>query len=133
MTVIGEVDTAGARAGGVAGADASHDGPAGEVVVAERSGAVQVRASGSGLPVQVLIDDGLPARTDTERLAGRILRLCTAAAAAAQARRRSELAAAGIDDGLLGRLGLPDADGARAAEDRHTRGEGEPESWLGRV
>src|SRR5699024_12321262 len=118
MTVIGEVDTAGARAGGVAAADASHDGPAGEVIVAERSGAGRVRASGSGLPVQVLIDDGLPARTDTERLAGRILRLCTAAPAAAQARRRSELAETGAADGLLGRLRLGGEVGSRAAEDR---------------
>ncbi len=134
MVIGGFGEKDGARAGGAARADpVGDDRAAGEVVVAERSGAVRVCTSGSGLPVRVHIDDGLPARADTDRLAERILRLCTAGAVTAQARRRGELAAEGIDDGLLGRLGLPDAAGARAAEERHAQGEGEPESWLDKV
>ncbi|GAA4820747.1 hypothetical protein [Tomitella cavernea] len=111
----------------------AHDEDCGEAAgAAERSGAVRVRAAQSGLPVHVHVDAQLPARCGRERLAGRILRVCTAAAAAAQARQRAELAAGGIDDGLLGRIGLTDAAGA-AAIGRRACGEGEPETWLSRT
>ncbi|WP_182349033.1 hypothetical protein [Tomitella gaofuii] len=109
-----------------------HDEAGEPAVAAERSGAVRVRVAPSGLPVHVHVDAQLPARCERDRLAGRILRVCTAAAAAAQARQRAELAAGGIDEGLLGRIGLPDAAGA-AAIGRRACGEGEPESWLSRA
>ncbi|QDQ98346.1 hypothetical protein [Tomitella fengzijianii] len=109
--------------------DEAGEGAAG---AAERSGAVRVHAAPSGLPAHVHVDPQLPARCDREQLAARILRVCTAAAAASQARQRAELSAGGIDDGLLGRIGLPDAAGA-AAIGQPAWGEEEPESWLTRA
>ncbi len=106
-------------------------GDDGTVCASDRAGAVRVRVTRAGLPVHVHLDDDLPARCAPQELAARVLRVCSTAAAAAQARLRDELAAAGIEQAALERAGLPC--GAEAAGRAAIEGEGMPRSWLVRA
>jgi hypothetical protein len=100
---------------------------------ANRAGTLSVRATDQGLPVAIHVDRR-ELRYGAEALAAEILRLSHTAAIEARAKRRVELAEAGISEEILDRLGLP----TRAAADLATNGTAEdadlaPSTWMRHV
>lgn len=106
-----------------------------DVTVSDRAGAVQVQATSTGLPLQIRVDGALMVRGGEQRLADHVLRVCRLAATTALSRRRTDLAAAGMDGAHLERLGLPAVpERGRPATALGEDGEDdEPESWLSRA
>ena len=95
-----------------------------------RAGTLWVRATDQGLPVEIQVDRR-ELRYGAEALAAEILRLSHTAAIEARAKRRVELAEAGIPEQILDRLGLP----TRADADLATNGTAEdpdlaPSTWM---
>lgn len=93
-----------------------------------RPGTVAVRANDQGLPVEIRVDRR-ELRYGAQSLADEILRLSHTAATQARARRRIELAEAGVPTEVLDRLGLPkpeSADGPLAGDDTETG----QNSWM---
>lgn len=90
---------------------------------------VAVRATETGLPVDVRIDRR-ELRFGGEHLAREILRLCAEAGREAGARRRDELARAGMSGEVLDRLGLPTRDDVAAAEDAAAENVDAPAGWM---
>ncbi|MCX5044473.1 hypothetical protein OG921_14985 [Aldersonia sp. NBC_00410] len=110
-------------------------GPIPEVTHAtstNRQGTLAVRANDQGLPTDIRVDRR-ELRYGAEALAAEILRLSRSAALEARARRRVELAEAGITAEVLDRLGLPtrtEVDQRLAAADDADLS---PTTWMRRV
>ncbi|QBJ95412.1 hypothetical protein ERC79_05150 [Rhodococcus sp. ABRD24] len=94
-----------------------------------RARTVAVRATESGLPLDVLID-ARELQYGGPRLADQILRLCQQAAREAGARRREELARDGVPAELLDRLGLPTRDQVAAAQQIDDESHAAPLTWM---
>ncbi|WP_068275067.1 hypothetical protein [Aldersonia kunmingensis] len=95
-----------------------------------RAGTLSVRATDQGLPVVIHLDRR-ELRYGAEALAAEILRLSRTAAVKARAKRRVELAEAGISDEILDRLGLPTrADAVLATNGDTEDPELAPVSWM---
>lgn len=90
---------------------------------------VAVRATETGLPVDIRIDRR-ELRFGGEHLAREILRLCAEAGREAGARRRDELARAGMSSEVLDRLGLPTRDDVAAAEHAAAESMEAPTTWM---
>ncbi|KAA0022797.1 hypothetical protein [Antrihabitans cavernicola] len=99
------------------------------VTSTNRAGTISVRATDQGLPVDVRIDKR-ELRFGAQALADEVLRLCQRAAVEARARRRDELAAAGVPPDVLDRLGLPTRDVADARYDADEEQDTAPTSWM---
>ncbi|MGW4355982.1 hypothetical protein ACWELJ_28235 [Nocardia sp. NPDC004582] len=82
-----------------------------------RAGTVRVSATDQGLPVEIRFERG-EYRYGAQALADEILRLTHRSALMARSRRREQLAAAGVPDAVLDRLGLPSRRAAVAELDR---------------
>lgn len=92
------------------------------------AGTVSVRTTDQGVPVDLQIDPR-ELRHGAGHLAGQILALSRRAALEAAAQRRSDLAAQGMPEILLDRMGLPTRDEVartQQADDEQQR----PTSWL---
>ncbi len=92
------------------------------------AGTVSVRTTDQGVPVDLHIDPR-ELRHGAGNLAGQILALSRRAALEAAALRRSELAAQGMPEALLDRMGLPTPDDlarTQQADDEQRQ----PTSWL---
>ncbi|WP_278264911.1 hypothetical protein [Nocardia sp. AG03] len=101
-----------------------------EFTASSRTGAIEVRTTERGLPVGITID-GDQLRGDPDALAAEILRLCKQSAERAGLARRTQLAEAGFDPGLLAATGLPTEAQVAAAEIAEEQDyDTEPESWL---
>jgi hypothetical protein len=94
-----------------------------------RARTVAVRATETGLPVDIRIDRS-ELRYGGEHLAREILRLCREAGREAGARRRDELAREGMPRDVLDRLGLPTRDDVAAAEQAEDENLDTPLSWM---
>jgi hypothetical protein len=94
-----------------------------------RARTVAVRATETGLPVDIRIDRS-ELRYGGEHLAPEILRLCREAGREAGARRRDELAREGMPRDVLDRLGLPTRDDVAAAEQAEDENLDTPLSWM---
>ena len=90
---------------------------------------VAVRATDTGLPVDIRVDRR-EMRFGGEHLAREILRLCRGAGREAGARRRDELSQAGLSGEVLDRLGLPTRDDVAAAEHAAAEDTDSPASWM---
>ena len=103
---------------------------------ANRPGTLSVRANDQGLPVEIHVDRR-ELRYGAEALAAEILRLSRTAAVEARAKRRVELAEAGIPGDVLDRLGLPtrvDADDdLTAIGTSETDADLAPSTWMRRI
>lgn len=99
-----------------------------------RPGTLSVRATDQGLPVEIHIDRR-ELRYGAEALAAEILRLSRTAAIQARAKRRVELAAAGIAEEILDRLGLPTHADADLAACNSTEADPDlaPSSWMRQI
>ncbi|MGV9834433.1 hypothetical protein ACWDUL_09590 [Nocardia niigatensis] len=95
---------------------------------ANRSGTVTVRATDRGLPVEIRFERG-EYRYGASALAAEILRLTQRSALAARARRREQLAEAGVPEALLDRLGLPTRQAAADELDRLDDADTGPSGW----
>jgi len=103
--------------------------PATVAAAINRARTVAVRATETGLPVEIRIDRG-ELRYGGEHLAQEILRLCREAGREAGARRRDDLAREGMPRDVLDRLGLPtraEVATAEQAEDEYLEA---PTSWM---
>lgn len=99
-------------------------------VAMSRSGAITVETTETGLPLRVQLDRA-ELRRAPEDLAAEVLRLCRQAADRAGARRRAQLAEAGVSADLLALTGLPTAaEAQRRALIDEQEYDVEPESWL---
>ncbi len=88
-----------------------------------------MRTTEQGLPLAIRIDPR-ELRYGGTRLADEILELCRRSALEAGARRRDDLARAGVPGDILDRLGLPTR--AQVAETQRSQDEAEsaPTSWM---
>lgn len=96
---------------------------------ATRSDSVRVRATESGIPTEIHVDQRELHYGGTE-LARTILHLCARATELAQAERRTLLENDGMEAHILDRLGLPKASTVAAEENRQLDVEPAPTSWL---
>ncbi|WP_430333620.1 hypothetical protein [Rhodococcus sp. ACT016] len=96
---------------------------------ANRARTIAVRATETGLPMDIHIDRG-ELRYGGEHLAREILRLCREAGREAGARRREDLAREGMPGHVLDRLGLPTRDDVAAAEQAAAEDVDAPTSWM---
>ena len=94
-----------------------------------RAGTISVRATDQGLPVDIRIDRR-ELRYGGQSLADEVLRLCQRASVDAKARRRDDLAAAGVPADVLDRLGLPTRGAAAEQRDAEDEQDTAPASWL---
>ncbi|RVW05191.1 hypothetical protein [Rhodococcus xishaensis] len=102
--------------------------PATVASAANRARTVTVRATETGLPMEIHIDPR-ELRYGGEHLAQEILRLCREAGREAGARQRDELARQGMPHDVLDRLGLPTR-GEIAAEQAAADSQEAPTSWM---
>ena len=94
-----------------------------------RARTVAVRATETGLPVDIRIDRR-ELRYGGEHLAQQILGLCREAGREAGARRRDELARDGVPRDILDRLGLPTRADVATAEQTAAEDVDAPASWM---
>ncbi len=92
-------------------------------------GTVAVTATSTGLPIDVRIDPR-ELRYGGGELAAAILDLCLRSTQEAKARRRDELAAAGVRDDILDQLGLPERDALAADQARRDANESAASTWM---
>jgi hypothetical protein len=92
-------------------------------------GTVAVTATSTGLPIDVRIDSR-ELRYGGGELAAAILDLCRRSTQEAKARRRDELAAAGVRDDILDQLGLPERDALSADQARRDANESAAPTWM---
>lgn len=112
--------------------DRSNVGPVNVAAATNRARSITVRATNQGMPVEVRIDRE-ELRYGARQLADQIMRLCRVATISAGAKRRAELAEAGMDTETLDRLGLPTRSDAGAADAELHGDSYTPESWLVRA
>ncbi|MGW5075717.1 hypothetical protein [Rhodococcus sp. NPDC004095] len=94
-----------------------------------RAGTVTVTATDRGQPLDVRVDPR-ELRYSGAGLAAAILEMCRASAAEAGARRREDLAAAGVPEDVLDQLGLPTRDDLADAQARREADEATPATWM---
>ncbi|MFC9514158.1 hypothetical protein ACFTSD_00335 [Nocardiaceae bacterium NPDC056970] len=94
-----------------------------------RARTVAVRATETGLPLDIRIDRG-ELRYGGERLATEILRLCREAGREAGARRREQLSRDGVPADVLDRLGLPTREQVAASQRVEDESQAGPASWM---
>ncbi|MFD7847929.1 hypothetical protein ACFV4K_34005 [Nocardia sp. NPDC059764] len=94
-----------------------------------RAGTVTVSATDQGMPVEIRFERG-EYRYGAQALADEILRLTRRSALGARSRRREQLAAAGVPDTVLDRLGLPTRQAAVDELDRLDDADTGRTSWL---
>ncbi|MFM1724887.1 hypothetical protein ABEU20_003482 [Rhodococcus sp. PAM 2766] len=97
--------------------------------VANRARTVAVRATETGLPLDIRIDRN-ELRYGGERLAAEILRLCREAGREAGARRREQLSRDGVPGDVLDRLGLPTREQVAAGQRVDDENRAAPASWM---
>lgn len=116
---------------GSTGRMTGHGRPADVTVVTStnRAGTISVRATDQGLPVDIRIDKR-ELRFGAQTLADEVLRLCQRATVEARARRREELAAAGVPADVLDRLGLSTRERADEHFDAADEQDTAPTSWM---
>ncbi|MGW0017848.1 hypothetical protein ACWDUD_05935 [Rhodococcus sp. NPDC003382] len=95
---------------------------------ANAAGTVSVRTTDQGVPVELHIDPR-ELRHGAGHLAGQILALSRRATLEAAALRRGELAAQGMPDALLDRMGLPTRDEVARVQQADDE-QRQPTSWL---
>ncbi|WP_404315620.1 hypothetical protein [Prescottella equi] len=103
--------------------------PASSATAVNRARTVAVRATETGLPLDIRIDRG-ELRYGGERLAAEILRLCREAGREAGARRREQLTRDGVPADVLDRLGLPTRDEVAASQRAEDENQAAPASWM---
>ncbi|MFE3256140.1 hypothetical protein ACFXPS_11395 [Nocardia sp. NPDC059091] len=94
-----------------------------------RSGTVTVRATDRGMPVEIRFERA-EYRYGATALAAEMLRLTQRSAIVARARRREQLAAAGVPETMLDRLGLPTRQAAVDELDQLDDTDTGQTSWL---
>ncbi|MFE3058613.1 hypothetical protein [Nocardia sp. NPDC059239] len=94
-----------------------------------RSGTVTVRATDQGMPVEIRFERA-EYRYGAPALAAEMLRLTQRSAIVARARRREQLAEAGVPEAMLDRLGLPTRQAAVDELDRLDDTDTGQTSWL---
>lgn len=98
--------------------------------VTSRSGAISLRTTEQGLPLEVQIERP-ELRRDPMELANELLRLCKQARNRAGLAQRAELERAGMPSEMLALTGLPKPeDVAREELVAESEYETEPQSWL---
>lgn len=93
------------------------------------NGSIHVQTTDQGLPLAVTVEPH-DLRREPAELAGEILRLCRRAANRAGAAQRAELAAAGIDPGMLELTGLPREQQVQRQELLDEQDDFEPRTWM---
>ncbi|MGW5105588.1 hypothetical protein [Nocardia sp. NPDC004123] len=93
------------------------------------SGTVSVRATDQGMPVEIRFERA-EYRYGAPALAAEMLRLTRCSAIVARARRREQLAEAGVPEAMLDRLGLPTRQAAVDELDRLDDADAGQTSWL---
>ncbi|MFE5289159.1 hypothetical protein ACFRAQ_29680 [Nocardia sp. NPDC056611] len=94
-----------------------------------RAGTVTVSATDQGMPVEIRFERG-EYRYGAQALADEILRLTRRSALVARSRRREQLAATGVPDPVLDRLGLPSRQAAVDELDRLDDADTGRAGWL---
>lgn len=94
-----------------------------------RSGTISVRATDQGMPVEIKFERS-EYRYGAQTLANEILRLTQRSAIVARARRREQLAEAGMPEDVLDKLGLPTRQHAVDELDRIDDADTGPTSWM---
>ncbi len=96
---------------------------------ANRTHTVAVTSTDQGLPIRVRVN-ARELRSGGRHVAAEILQMCHAATAEAKARRREDLAAAGVRSDVLDALGLPTRDDLARSQTAHEATRPDPGSWM---
>ncbi|MFD4292941.1 hypothetical protein ACFWPA_08970 [Rhodococcus sp. NPDC058505] len=115
--------------GGEQAAPASAPDDVAVASASNRRGTVTVTATDRGQPLDLRVDQR-ELRYGGAELAAAILEMCRSAAAEAKARRRDDLAGAGVPPDILDRLGLPTRDAMASVQDRDAADGPVPPTWL---